>query len=473
MDPAQGRWLLERIADVHLVEEFGFGRYRMHDLIRTFAAEQDTGSDGDQALRRLMSFYVGAVTHATATATANEIVTPEQPEPAVALPALSDPHAAMAWLDGELPNIAAVVRFAAEHGPPEPAWQISRRLTHYFWIRRTLPEWRAINEAALAAARAADRPDVVAPMLNALAVTIWTTNDLDRTRSLLEEALALNLRSGREAAQASNHTNLGSLCRQTGQLGAAFAHTRTAVRLGRRHDRPLTVANALLNLACLYHDLGALYEASRTVDRALTTYRTLGSTDGQITSLNVLAEIRCELGHHRAAQSAAEQSLEMADTFGSVHGSIFARQAMTDLLIATGRPEASRAQRGGAGQRRRARRPPPDHHRDPAAGGRAGRSELRRQGPARGRTDPAPGPRAARPARLRRRPADHGAASRGAAAGPVPRAYRRTCGCAGRLAAARGQGSAGQGRTVGRRAGSDERAVGRGTGMAGLAPFGC
>ncbi|HVC73884.1 MAG TPA: BTAD domain-containing putative transcriptional regulator, partial [Mycobacteriales bacterium] len=156
MDPAQGRWLLERIADVHLVEEFGFGRYRLHDLIRTFAAEQDTGSDGDQALRRLMTFYVGAVTHATATATANEIVTPEQPEPAVALPALSDPHAAMAWLDGELPNIAAVVRFAAEHGPPEPAWQISRRLTHYFWIRRTLPEWRAINEAALAAARAAD-----------------------------------------------------------------------------------------------------------------------------------------------------------------------------------------------------------------------------------------------------------------------------------------------------------------------------
>ena len=32
----------------------------------------------------------------------------------------------------------------------------------------------------------------------------------------------------------------------------------------------------------------------------------------------------------------------MADAFGSVHGSIFARQAMTDLLIATGRPEAGR-----------------------------------------------------------------------------------------------------------------------------------
>jgi len=158
---------------------------------------------------------------------------------------------------------------------------------------------------------------VIAPMLNALAVTIWTTNDLDRTRSLLEEALALNLRSGREAAQASNHTNLGSLCRQTGQLGAAITLTRTAVRLGRRHNRPLTVANALLNLACLHHDLGALYEASRTVDRALTTYRTLGSTDGQITSLNVLAEIRCELGQHEA-ERARLLALEQHDLHGYV-----------------------------------------------------------------------------------------------------------------------------------------------------------
>ena len=342
MDPAQGRWLLERIADVHLVEEFGFGRYRLHDLIRTFAAEQDTGSDGDQALRRLMTFYVGAVTHATATATANEIVTRGATG--------ASRRAARPVRSARGDGLAR--RRVAQHrrgGPVRgrarsPRAGVADQPAAHALLLDPPHAARVAGDQRGGTGRGPRRgpADVVAPMLNALAVTIWTTNDLDRTRSLLEEALALNLRSGREAAQASNHTNLGSLCRQTGQLGAAFAHTRTAVRLGRRHDRPLTVANALLNLACLHHDLGVLYEASRTVDRALTTYRTLGSTDGQITSLNVLAEIRCELGHHRAAQSAAEQSLEMADTFGSVHGSIFARQAMTDLLIATGRPEAGR-----------------------------------------------------------------------------------------------------------------------------------
>ena len=337
VDPAHSRWLLERIADVHLIEQVGFSRYQLHDLVRSFAAEQDVGADDEGPLRRLTTFYVQAVVHASAIATANFNVTAEQREPDVPLPVLPDPTAAMAWLDSELPNIVAIVQHAADHGPRAPAWEISRRLTHYFWIRRSVPEWRAINEAALAAARAADQPEAVASILNALAVTTWTTNDLNRARSLFEEALALNGRLGREAGQASNHTNLGGLCRQTGQLAAAFAHTRTAIQLGRRLNRPLTVANALLNLGNLHRDFGALYEASRAVDRALDAYRTLGSTDGQVSSLNLLASIRCELGHYRAAESAAEEGLRIADAFGSVHGGIFARQAITDVFIATGR----------------------------------------------------------------------------------------------------------------------------------------
>lgn len=337
VDPASSRWLLERIADVHLLEQVGFSRYQLHALVRTFAAEQDDPAGDDGALRRLMSFYVQAVVHASAIATANANVAVEQLEPGVPLPVLPDPAAAMAWLDSELPNIVAMVRHAADHGPHAPAWEIGRSLTHYFWIRRRLAEWRAINEAALAAAHTAHRSDAVAQALNALAVTTWTTNDLNRARSLFEEALVLNGQLGGEAAQASNHINLGSLCRQTGQLRASLAHTQTAIRLGRRHHRPLTVANALLNLSSLHLDFGDLYAASKTADQALAAYRTLGSTDGQISSLNVLAGIQCDLGHYRAAESAARQSLRIADAFGSVHGGIFAREAMTDLLIATGR----------------------------------------------------------------------------------------------------------------------------------------
>jgi tetratricopeptide (TPR) repeat protein len=396
---------------VHLIEQVGFSRYQLHDLVRSFAAEQDVGADDEGPLRRLMTFYVQAVVHASAIATANANGTAEQREPDVPLPVLPDPTAAMAWLDSELPNIVAIVQHAADHGPRAPAWEISRRLTHYFWIRRSVPEWRAINEAALAAARAADQPEAVAAVLNALAVTTWTTNDLNRARSLFEEALTLNGRLGREAGQASNHTNLGSLCRQTGQLAAAFAHTRTAIQLGRRLNRALTVANALLNLGNLRRDFGALYEASRTVDRALDAYRTLGSTDGQVSSLNLLATIRCELGHYRAAESAAEEGLRIADAFGSVHGGIFARPASDHGRLHRDRPGQGqpRTHSSGIAKRGRTWRPSLDHYRYVAAGGRAGRHEQQRQSARRDRTRSATGHRATRPAWTHRRFADHGA----------------------------------------------------------------
>ncbi|HEY7145748.1 MAG TPA: BTAD domain-containing putative transcriptional regulator [Streptosporangiaceae bacterium] len=362
VDPAHSRWLLERIADVHLIEQTGFSRYQLHDLVRSFAAEQDSpagdsaagggaGSDGaagedgaagdDVALARLMSFYVQTVVHAASVATADpSFLRAGQLAADLPRPVLPDAAAAMAWLDSELPNIVTVVQHAAAHGPRPPAWQISRRLTHYFWIRRSMPEWRAINEAAVAAARASGRPGAFPPVLNALAVTTWAANDLDRARSLLEEALALNGQLGREAAQASNHTNLGTLCRQTGQLTGALAHTRTAIRLARRHNRPLTVANALLTLGTLHRDMGVLYVAFRTVSRALAGYRALGSTDGQVDSLSELASIQCELGHYQGAETTARQALRLADDFGSVPGGIIAREAMASLLIATGRAQA-------------------------------------------------------------------------------------------------------------------------------------
>lgn len=64
--------------------------------------------DDGQALGRLMTFYAAAVTLATAIATANPIVTPEQPEPDIALPDLPDFHAATTWLDSEPPNIVGL-----------------------------------------------------------------------------------------------------------------------------------------------------------------------------------------------------------------------------------------------------------------------------------------------------------------------------------------------------------------------------
>ncbi|GAB2484003.1 BTAD domain-containing putative transcriptional regulator [Streptosporangium sandarakinum] len=56
---------LERLADGHLVEADGAGRYRLHDLVRLFASEQalhrETRKALDEMLNRALEFYISAV----------------------------------------------------------------------------------------------------------------------------------------------------------------------------------------------------------------------------------------------------------------------------------------------------------------------------------------------------------------------------------------------------------------------------
>ncbi|GGP78638.1 AfsR/SARP family transcriptional regulator [Streptosporangium pseudovulgare] len=60
---------LERLADGHLVETDGVGRYRLHDLVRLFASEQalreDSETDRDIKLSRALSFYISTAHSAT------------------------------------------------------------------------------------------------------------------------------------------------------------------------------------------------------------------------------------------------------------------------------------------------------------------------------------------------------------------------------------------------------------------------
>ncbi|MGV9325304.1 AfsR/SARP family transcriptional regulator [Streptosporangium sandarakinum] len=60
---------LERLADGHLVETDGAGRYRLHDLVRLFASEQalreDSETDRDAKLSRALSFYISTAHSAT------------------------------------------------------------------------------------------------------------------------------------------------------------------------------------------------------------------------------------------------------------------------------------------------------------------------------------------------------------------------------------------------------------------------
>src|SRR6185503_8449225 len=95
------------------------GRYRMHDLLRAYAAEcasaEETEADQRAALTRLLHHYLATATVATNALYAAELTRrPRIPAACSPIPPVQAPAAAQAWLDAERTNLVAVIGYAAD-----------------------------------------------------------------------------------------------------------------------------------------------------------------------------------------------------------------------------------------------------------------------------------------------------------------------------------------------------------------------
>lgn len=163
-DLGRSRRGLEALHDVHLIDERLPGRYRLHELIRSFArslVSRNEADDDEAATSRLLDYYLRA------TVMANRLVveyrdsvvsldgTSETP-----LPDLGSRQAALSWLALERPNLLACVRHAAGQGREEHAVRLAHAV-HAFL--RTAGDWDqavGIHQTAGAiASRAGGGPD--------------------------------------------------------------------------------------------------------------------------------------------------------------------------------------------------------------------------------------------------------------------------------------------------------------------------
>jgi hypothetical protein len=117
---AQIRSTLEDLVDAHLLESPAPGRYRLHDLLRDYAAslsDTDTQNEGEAALRRMTELYLHATVSATQFVERSVGRMDLAPKPtALALPTITGPDEARSWLGAEWRNVLAVVRLADERG---------------------------------------------------------------------------------------------------------------------------------------------------------------------------------------------------------------------------------------------------------------------------------------------------------------------------------------------------------------------
>jgi tetratricopeptide (TPR) repeat protein len=274
IDRARADELLAVLVRAHLVEPYAPGRFRLHDLLRLYAADRatadETGRDRHEAVRRLLAWYLHSAD------AADLVLLPQRPRdahppvpPGVRPLTFDSPGDALAWCDVERANLVAATRQAAAWGEHDIAWRLPVVLFNFFNMRKHSIDWIATAGAGLAAARSIGDRHGETWCLAMLGRAHGDLKRLDEALDWYGQAL-LTARAASELwGEAMILTGMGICCVDLGRLPAAAEHDRLAVAIFRQLGDRWGECLALHNLGTVHQGLGQLETAVEVTSRAL------------------------------------------------------------------------------------------------------------------------------------------------------------------------------------------------------------
>ena len=338
---AAARARLRALTAAHLVQEHRPGRYRMHDLVRLYAAEQPTDP---AAVRRLHDHYLrtGRVA-ALLFYPEREAVEPPPPVPRVTPQPLPDRAAALNWYAAERQVLLATVDQAVAAGYDAHAWQLVWTLTSYLELRSRWADLIAAQTTALAATRRlGDRP-AEALVRRRLATALIKAGRYAEGDEQLRHALDLFGRLGDATGQAHTHLSRALLLARRDQHHAAIEQTRRALDLYIAAGKRTGQADALNALGWLHANLGDHRAAVRHCERAVALHREIGYRHGEANTWDSLGSAHHHLGDLDRATECFDRALDLYRERGdrSHEGETLRRLGETHLAAA--RPAAALA----------------------------------------------------------------------------------------------------------------------------------
>ncbi|MFI6319772.1 BTAD domain-containing putative transcriptional regulator [Nonomuraea sp. NPDC050556] len=383
--PADAERQLDTLARLHLVVPVAEGRFACHDLVRDYAARlavlHDPAEAQDAAVARLLHFYLRTI-HDTVL---DRPVPPRLPElppvPGVMRMEFADEVEAGSWMRGEWDNVVAALNHAAAHGPYPLAWYLASALQfHNHLIRAgSRPEWVALTETALAAARGAGDLTGEAAMLACLGlmgyyaadyraakelqgravelyreggwaggessalrghgVTLSILGEISAAKEVFHQALAIERRLGSRYGEFATLNNLGNLARQEGDLAEAVRHDTDALAVARIINLPIAVPGALENLGNAMHQQGRLRAAIDVLTEAIHLFGKIIILDEGVNAWTSLGEVYLDATLYTEAEEAFATALDLAGQRGERSLEQWPLCGMARMDILLGRPE--------------------------------------------------------------------------------------------------------------------------------------
>ncbi|EWM17167.1 BTAD domain-containing putative transcriptional regulator [Kutzneria sp. 744] len=350
---ASVRTILRALERGSLIQQHSPGRFRMHDLVRSYAREQAgerfPAETRDAALRRLVDFYLHTlVIAAHRVDTGRPMITMPPPARGCVPLALRDEDESRLWFDLEAENIAAARRLAEQRLCHRSVWQFAWALSNFNAyagnMRDELAGWHSalaavrelgdldgIGQAHRFIARAAARLGDCEEALAHARVSLWMAEEADRPfdrifamMTLCEihwrqhnnsAATEMGLRAWKLAesqtapVRARVANDLAWYLAQDGRYDQAWRMVEACLELLGPHGSALERASVLDTKGYICRRTGRLEQAVSYLTEAVDSMRL--DPFSVADTLCTLAETYVELGRTREARTHLAEALDI------------------------------------------------------------------------------------------------------------------------------------------------------------------
>ena len=337
----QAELALDGLTEARLLER-SYGRYRLHDMVRLFAAE--LASELASSLRRQM--LVAALDwYRLGALQANRLMRGDNhirflPEPAGRPgPALADASEAGTWLDAERANLLTVTRqgLAGTGQESRDAGQLVVALYPGLISRGHAYEYEMLCRSVLSRADRLDAPLTVAATAKNLGVLYRLQLRTSEALECIDQAYDLSRSMGDRYGEAGAIEVRGMVRVAQGDSVRAFADLQTAVQMRRDLDDPGGEGVALCNLAEAHFRFGQPERSLEFLQASLAIRRERANPAGEAITLANIAEVQLKIGRPRDALASTHESLARSQQSGERLNEGRTRSLRAKILLRLGR----------------------------------------------------------------------------------------------------------------------------------------
>jgi tetratricopeptide (TPR) repeat protein len=316
--------VLEMLERVSLLQQIVPNRYRMHDLVRLYAADRaqhdHAPEDQKQALRRLVDYYLHTAFAADRLLYPHrKAITLDPATPGCQPDSADNENAALEWFDREYPCLLATQRLTAHHGWYRTTWQLAWAMDNFQWRRGHLDDRLTSWRAGLAAADHLSNPTAQCLAHRIVGHLFARAGKHTEALEHLHHALTLAQQTADQFAQAHTNHALAWAWGQRKNNSQALEHATHALHLFQALGQPVLEADAHNAVGWFAAQLGHYTEAQTHCEIALNLFRRHHHRDGEATTLDSLGYIAHHSGRHTHALSQYQQALAMLRDLGNIY----------------------------------------------------------------------------------------------------------------------------------------------------------